>query len=911
MKKLNFAFKIFVGAGVWMACQGGDGFAAAPNLIFPDNYSYTQQDLREMDVIRSTNGVLEAHADMVSAGFGVDPIFYGGEEIYSNPDTNGPYYAMAYQWEAYGTNYSAGFPGTMLQLQPGDTLKIQLHNELAGTNDPSDSIFTSNFHYHGSHAPCLSQADNIYVQLHPHPYHPHTMEVVIPVERYENSVGLNWYHPHVHEVSKWQVQGGLAGFIMVGDPLDAWPQYKGQLREIAMAFSEVNLQSNKMAALSSSDYGTNATAGWQKRINGQMNPIIRIRPNEAQVWNMGMLSARGAICPIIADENLAHPWTATIIARDGNSAFVHPYTGTLGPDLIRISDIASQSLLGTGNRMSLVVQAPTNTGTFYLIDGWGGEEAPARDYSNNGSPLYYVLATIVVEGDPVTNALPVFTNQVEDPLWSAIPDVKTFFSLQQGGNDINGDSGIDNFYINGKKFGQGVMPQLEIGTVQEWTILNAGPLNHPFHIHQGNFIVTQVGGFPVYPSLDNLPFFNAVNYVSPLDVIMVPAFSSVTVRFRVQNYPGKYVWHCHILEHEDEGMMSPVFQYGGRDGKRLALATAADRGTLVLNGQGDSLATLRPFPGFPVVAASGIGTDTNGIQLPNPLPANADEANALYKTLTVKDTMAIGTGAGKSWVKIYTNGSLVPSASFKAFSGKAGIAGVSVAVGAVSADGSVRVAVGSRARGNAAVKLFDTSGNLIREFTNVLPGIFPHGVNVAIGDVDADNYDDIIVSAGRGREAIVTALSGRDIVEGAEDPMKCFTQTLGDPKSTEGLRVAVGYLAPSNIPSYYPNLVGTPEQGANVGTVSVWNVHDLLEDSMHAMAGVMDAYQPAEEAAPVPTLTFRPFGDLKRAVNIAATYQSLPNGPSEPVIACWWKSRETTFTSIGMNNKAQTQLRKF
>jgi hypothetical protein len=50
------------------------------------------------------------------------------------------------------------------------------------------------------------------------------------------------------------------------------------------------------------------------------------------------------------------------------------------------------------------------------------------------------LATIVVEGDPVTNALPVFTNQVEDPLWSAIPDVKTFFSLEEGGNAINGDT---------------------------------------------------------------------------------------------------------------------------------------------------------------------------------------------------------------------------------------------------------------------------------------------------------------------------------------------------------------------------------------------------------------------------------------------------------------------------------------
>jgi FtsP/CotA-like multicopper oxidase with cupredoxin domain len=140
----------------------------------------------------------------------------------------------------------------------------------------------------------------------------------------------------------------------------------------------------------------------------------------------------------------------------------------------------------------------------------------------------YVLATLVVEGDAVTADAPVFAPQPADPLWQATPGVQRTFSLEQLPQMEDGGINIDNFSINGKKFGEGVMPQLEIGTIEEWTILNAGPLNHPFQIHQGVFIVTKINGFPIEPD-KKFPNANAANYVSPLDVIMMPAFGSVTI----------------------------------------------------------------------------------------------------------------------------------------------------------------------------------------------------------------------------------------------------------------------------------------------------------------------------------------------------------------------------------------------
>ena len=913
------AFKTFIGTAAVLGSLV-DISQAAPSVIFPTEYASQQTDLRPMDVIKSQNGVLEANVRMVTAGFDANPILYGGREVYSSvSDEYRDYnsYAMAYQFDAYGTSYPAGFPGTMLQINSGDTLKLRLTNDLAVGHDPSDPVFTSNFHYHGSHAPDLSTADNVYVSIEPG----ETVQIQIPISTYENSVGANWYHPHGHEQTKPQVEGGLAGMIMVGDPLEPWPQYKDQLKQVNLVFSEVNISvdgkyKEVTGTDSSSYYGDGYTEGWQKRVNGQMNPIIRVRPGETQVWNMGQFGARGAVNFVIADDNLQNPWNATILARDGASAFVHPYNVTLAASESRMNDISALTVLSPGNRMSMAVTAPTTPGTYYLMDGWGGEEARLNA---SGEGYYYVLATLVVEGNPVTTPAPVFALQEADPLWKETPDVIRTFSLEQlttidGVDPSTGQPiiNVGNFYINGKKFGEGVMPQLEIGTVEEWTILNAGPLNHPFHIHQGVFIVTKINGFPIEPG-KKFPDANAANYVSPLDVIMVPAFGSVTIRFRALDFPGKYVFHCQILEHEDEGMMSPVFQFGNTEGLRLALGTTS-QSTLVLNGKGNTVGTIKAFPNYrgPVVTASGIGAATEPAQAP-PLGGTAEEINAYFRSKYTKETMAFGTGSQASWVRVYENGALKPTATFRAFAGKAGVGGVSLAVGALGQYGTVNIAVGSRTAGAANVRLFDTKGALVREFQGVLPGRFPNGVNVAVGDVDADNYDDIIVSAGAGREAIITALSGRDIVDGVADPARIFTFVApGGPR--DGVKVAVGYVAPSTVPSYTPNLITTPERGRNVGTVSVWNTDDLpgASDSMPMGGGTpMSSDTTSTDEPPMPVATFRPFGARLGAVNLATTYQRQLGGQAQAVVAAWQTPREVAFTAIGLDNMPQSVKRRF
>jgi len=906
------------------AASHGMGWTQASNVIFPTNYPYTQTNLQAMDVIKSTNGVLEATVSMYSAGTNSDPMKYGLIDAYSgtgssnvtSDGTNAGMYGFAYQWSAYGQSYRKGFPGTMLQIQPGDTLKVHQYNYMGTNFDTNDPAFTTSFHYHGSHAPDLSTGDNVYILDAPLSVN----DVTFPIQNFLNSVGLNWYHTHPDLYTKDQVQGGLAGFIMVGDPLDAFPAYKGKLKQVNMAFSEVNLQTNaggkfQFFQLQTGDTsGTNYTRGWQKMVNGQMNPIITIAPGETQIWNWAWVGARGALMPVIADGNLSNAWSnCTILARDGNSAFVQPITGALGAYLPgtnsytpRLQDLNSQSLLATGGRTSWAITAPTNPGTYYLMDAFGGEESPNTD----GAQYFYVLATINVTGDAVKGPPVYFAPQPADPLWAAKPDVYRTFGLeQQYFSTLNPQylDSFDNFFIDGLKFGEGVLPQLEMGSVEEWTIVNGGGLNHPFHIHQGNFIVTQVNGVMIDPKLPPNPEFAGRNYVSPMDVAFVPAYGSITLRFAVPPFPGKYVWHCHILEHEDEGMMSPIFQFPGREGIRLGLGANLNNAP-VINGLGNVTNIITPFPGYagPIVAASGVGTstNTNAISLPNPLPTTSAQVKSFYNKTTVFETMAVGTRAKSALVKIYNNGSNAPTAQFTAFTGNAGKYGVSLAVGGISTDGVAIIAAGSRAPGPATVSLWDQKGKYLRTLTNILPGNCPSGVNVAIGDVNADNFDDLIVSAGAGREAIVKAISGKDIAYGVPAPATLFTTVLSDPASKGGAKVAVGYVAPSTTASYIPNLVTTPEAGLDAGIVSVWNINDFS-------SGVMSGMSSGSGNKPALMTTYQPFGTRPGAVNIAATYQVVPGGIAKPVIAAWQTPYEAAFTGIDFDDTPITQLRQF
>lgn len=869
----------------------------APNLFFPNPAVFPAEELRQPPIIRSQGGTLEANLNMVRATLADDPnpfgIAYGGQRVFSTPADPGtpsgnpnPIYAMAYQVDAYGESYAAMAPGPIFQLNRGETLNFHVEDNLAPPGTAAGVTFNTNLHTHGFHVSPLNDGDNVYREIVPG----QGMDVSIFIPEAQPS-GMNWYHVHRHGSTHEQVYGGLAGFIMVGDPLDPWPELKESVTQLNMGIAEVNIQPipgtedgqilNYVANVS----GANFSTGWQKRVNGQVNPTIRVRPGETQVWNMGSIGAFGGFNLAITDADLANPWSATLLVQDGNGQFIRPYELSLAADSARMQDLAAATLVMPGNRLSLAVTAPTTPGTYYLIDGWGGQDKPALV---GGQQAFYVLATIIVEGDPVSFAPEFGPVGPIDPLFLATPDVQRTYEFKV----VAGATPADNvFLINGEVFGEGVMPQMQIGTVEEWLLTNpkqSGPgaanANHPFHIHQGDFVVVEVNGVAVDPTAAPPPEASSLAYVTGRDVINIPTGQSIKIRFRVEDFPGKYVFHCHILKHEDQGMMSPVLAFGPAAGLRLGFGSASGPARVnVLDGTGALLGTIRPFPRSytgEVVTASGLG-ESDDFQ-----------------------TMVVGAASGFSTVRVYEDGELEPRTTFRAFTGRRGRNGVSLAVGGLNASGASMIAVGSRAPGAAVVRLFDLDGRLVREFANVLPGRLSSGVNVASGDINGDNFDDLIIAAARGSDPLVTVLDGRDIAMGMAEPATLVTFRPGG-GAFSGTRVAVGYVAPGTVPSYLANIITTPEVGPLAGVVEVWNPADLGVSGGHASAaahGHSDSMTADE--APMPLVRYRPFGAQRRPVQIASNYQGKPG---VPVIAAWLANGRIAFSTITPEDQVITR----
>jgi suppressor of ftsI len=151
------------------------------------------------------------------------------------------------------------------------------------------------------------------------------------------------------------------------------------------------------------------------------------------------------------------------------------------------------------------------------------------------------MATLVVEGPPVEPfTIPRELPPVQDLRNSPIDVYRTIvFSETPDG---------DTFFVNGQEFGMNRIDTIvKLGNVEEWTIRNISGELHVFHIHQLDFQVTQINGV-------NQPF------IGHQDTINVPVHGRVKILIPFTNpvIVGKFVYHCHILEHEDKGMMAVI-----------------------------------------------------------------------------------------------------------------------------------------------------------------------------------------------------------------------------------------------------------------------------------------------------------------------------------------------------------------
>jgi len=425
--------------------------------------------------------------------------------------------------------YNDLFTPPVLRIKPGDTIDLLLKNRL-GTQ-PTDQNFT-NFHYHGFQVSPLLGYDNVLVHV-PAPTD-YAMKVRLPSD---HQSGLFWYHPHPHGISDSQVAGGMSGGMIVEGIEKYWPIVKG-LKEQILLFKDPKL----VDATQPNDNGSTMIT-----LNGQLNPTISMQPGEVQFWRMGNIGADHFLDLQIQDQN-GKPVTFYILSRDGNvlsDQIPLPVDHYLLPPGGRI-EVLARAGQGGGKLVSLPVLSNFDNGTLY--------------------PLA-VLATTRRLGS-VKNVVAGLKNRasLRDPSIKAAGElIKEPIAKRRKFVFSSNDNGT--WFINGQTFDMNrVDTVVRLGDTEEWTLINTTSEKHPFHIHQLDFFVSEIsynGVSQKQPPIGNqdvatIPEATFITGPDGKPKLVHPGSIKVIIPFTRKSIVGTFVYHCHILFHEDNGMMQII-----------------------------------------------------------------------------------------------------------------------------------------------------------------------------------------------------------------------------------------------------------------------------------------------------------------------------------------------------------------
>jgi suppressor of ftsI len=455
------------------------------------------------------------------------------------PELRAKYHTLSFTLHAGVTKdgknsfYFHGQPNApTLRLSPGDQLKINYINDLPAKPQESCAITPctdmTNLHFHGlTVSPDAPQDDVLDMMAMPGQSLRYTLQIP-----QDHPPGLYWYHTHPHGESHRQALDGMSGAIVIEGiesyfpPLVGLPERLLVVRGRSIVNDPQSAELKHRVELSSDICGAEPETPEEVfTVNGSVRPQIEIAPGERQFWRLLNASADRYLDLQLEGQAFE------IVAMDGIPIALH--------DPNHPTRITDHVLLPPAGRLEAIVSGPAADTPRHLISrcvdtGLDGDPNPAMvladivPRSSEGSPAKAAKSSL----KPEFKILDLAAEEKAPPRFTV-----TFTEDKKG------------FYINGKKFTPGDAPMVraKVGSFQHWRVVNATGELHPMHIHQVHFLTYAENdkpiANPVWLDTVNVPFGGSV------DVIM--DFTDPVIR-------GMSVFHCHLLNHEDKGMMAKI-----------------------------------------------------------------------------------------------------------------------------------------------------------------------------------------------------------------------------------------------------------------------------------------------------------------------------------------------------------------
>ena len=423
----------------------------------------------------------------------------------------------------------------VIRVQPGSILNIEYKNELVAESKEEcvghPCMQMTNLHFHGLHvSPNAPQDDALSMMASPGQTLHYSVEV--PPQQ---PPGLYWYHTHPHGESYVQDLDGMSGAIVV-EGIERYVPEVLHMRERILVLRDLVLPTDsverkrvmKSVSMQTTQCGTAPEKPERAfTVNGGLRPQIDLAPGERQFWRIVNASPDR-----YADLELDAA-SFDVVALDGMPLAYHD------PSIHKRS--MSHVLVPPAGRVEAIVTGPPADShaalrTRCFDSGPDGDSNPAMILADIVSAQPSNLKTRNAPGGAPVYVT--FSPEALKHVEASEPQFAVTFTEDKQG-----------FYINGQKFEMNAGPMLtvDVGSLQHWRVLNPTREVHPFHIHQVHFLAYAVDNKPV----KNPVWVDTVNVTYGGSVDLVMDFTDPIIR-------GMSVFHCHLLSHEDKGMMAKI-----------------------------------------------------------------------------------------------------------------------------------------------------------------------------------------------------------------------------------------------------------------------------------------------------------------------------------------------------------------